>query len=374
MKDQKIDFLQKLKYIFLDISLLYRNFIHWNISKGIIAIWSFVLWIICSLPFFLLVGVLSFLDPIEWSNIIGYLALGQAIDFDVLGGLLEYPFYVLLEVFLILLWIVALIIGSSYGVLLRTNLYFSYIKKRNLSFRENFYFQRWMFAQYIRVFFRILGYLVVPIIIFIALFLGLYILFRIELLSFHLFSVISFVCFCVTVISLIYMSFRIWFVYPILLDKKNVLDFPPAKEVLQTSRNITKGIVVFPFLLVAFIYWLFVLPFNMVEETLNTNGSDAKMYLAYKTGQLSIQTEETREIYAILQVQFEWKTDNEVVEDIVWLGRAKLLFIIVSFLLISGTFEMLAVSFYLHFLQKTKKKSLVSRIAKKVLKKTKKEL
>jgi len=65
----------------------------------------------------------------------------------------------------------------------------------------------------------------------------------------------------------------------------------------------------------------------------------------------------------LLQESFHQTPDNEIVQDIVWLGRIKALFIIMSFLVLDGVFQMLLVSFYIHFLKKEKKKkSLMSRL------------
>jgi len=66
-------FIEKSRLVIEDIILLYRNFIHWNISKLIIALWGFVLGMIMSIPFFVVVLILASIDPIDWTQILGYL-------------------------------------------------------------------------------------------------------------------------------------------------------------------------------------------------------------------------------------------------------------------------------------------------------------
>jgi len=108
-----------------------------------------------------------------------------------------------------------------------------------------------MISQYIKVFSKALGYIVAPFIVFVGVFILLYVLFAGNILSFNLFSIVSFVFFIITLIVFIYISFRVSFIYMILLDKKDILVFDTAKDVVNTSRNITRGIIVFPFLLLA---------------------------------------------------------------------------------------------------------------------------
>ena len=97
-------------------------------------------------------------------------------------------------------------------------------------------------------------------------------------------------------------------------------------------------------------------PFHMVETYLHTNQEEAKQYLSYKTWQTKILSQEAQLDYQFLQEQFSGKTDNEIISKIIWLWRGELVFAIVSFLILQWVFQMLLVSFYMHFLVKNKKK------------------
>jgi hypothetical protein len=57
--------------VYLDILTVYKNFVHWNISKIIISIVSFLFGILLALPFLLLAGFIAYLSPIDWKSIIG---------------------------------------------------------------------------------------------------------------------------------------------------------------------------------------------------------------------------------------------------------------------------------------------------------------
>ena len=71
--------MKKLPLMISDVLILYKNFIHWNISKVLIALCSFLLGVLLAIPFFLVAFVVSLLGPIDWGELIGNLALGQSV-------------------------------------------------------------------------------------------------------------------------------------------------------------------------------------------------------------------------------------------------------------------------------------------------------
>jgi hypothetical protein len=74
---QKEGFFFFLKTIYRDILLLYRNFFHWNVSKILITISSFLFALFLSLPFFLILAVIMYFDPIDWRDMLKNIASNQ---------------------------------------------------------------------------------------------------------------------------------------------------------------------------------------------------------------------------------------------------------------------------------------------------------
>jgi len=112
-------------------------------------------------------------------------------------------------------------------------------------------------------------FLVIPFVVFLLLFIVLYILFNSNFISFNALSMVSFMGFIVALLTFIYISFRISFIYMILLDKKDVFVFEKAKNVVNTSRDMTRGIVIVPFLFLALCFGLLTSPFQITENSIN---------------------------------------------------------------------------------------------------------
>lgn len=349
-------FMKKLPLMISDVLILYKNFIHWNISKVLIAFCSFLLGVLLAIPFFLVAFVVSLLGPIDWGELIGNLALGQSVWYEVLGSFLDSPVYVAISAVFVILGVIAMILWMNYNMLLHTNLYMSYAKGKKLPYFSNLYFHRTMFCYYTKVFFRVLGYVLTPWIIFIVFFVALYALHYVWFLGEWVLVVLSLIAFVFCVLAFLYISFRFAFVYMVMLDKKDILKFDNISKVLQKSREITRWWIILPFLWVVLLFTIVFSPFHMVETYLHTNQEEAKQYLSYKTWQTKILSQEAQLDYQFLQEQFSGKTDNEIISKIIWLWRGELVFAIVSFLILQWVFQMLLVSFYMHFLVKNKKK------------------
>ncbi len=345
------EFFQKTKDVFWDIFLLYKNFFHWNGSKILIKISAFLLGLALSVPFFAILAGFLYFDPIEWTNVFLYVGSSEAIWFEVLWHFMDHPGYVLVAGILLFVSCFMFIVGASYWVALETNLYLGYTRGEKIPYFSNYYFKVPVIRNFLKLFFLGIGCAFLPIAGFLFVFGFLYLFYALGILSFDMLSWISWVTFLVSLILFLYIAYRVSFMYMLMFDKEDVLDFAPATETLKRSIAITKGNVVFAFLFFVFLLSIVLIPFSRIWDRLDRTQLDAKLYLQYKTTDANLNEEEQFD-YQLLQKEFEWYSDSQVIDVIIHNGRMKVLYIILGFLFIDGVFQMMMVSFYIHFLKR----------------------
>jgi len=349
-----------IKNIFTDISFLYKNFFHWNISKILILLASFLVWMILSLPFFFLMIVLGFIDPIDWMS----LWFEEHTFFsDVANYALIHPFYVLGWIFLCMLWGIFLFLWSSYAIVLESNLYLNYFKKNKLGFKDNIYFDKKKIVTYFWIFAWILFYLSLPLFAFSTLFLIAFLLFKVFTISITflaiLFALIAFIC----VVWFLYVAYRLSFAYLTFVDTENYFLPKKAKFYIDQSFALTKWKVFFKFLGIFALFSILLAPFNLINIELDENINDMRGYLSYQTGQRQIENIQDEYFYNFLKEEFSGMSNDEVFSKMQSTYVLQILYTLFFFLVIGGIFTMVLTSFYrrvleIHTSEKKEKKEI----------------
>lgn len=138
--------------IFGNITLLYRNFFHWNISKIYIFLYANIVGFIVSLPF---VGV------IIYQYFTSYSKLGLSVSTEEF--LLSNIGTIIITVLLILCIATIFIATYTYGNFLLQNVYKSYLRGEKLPYTKNLYFSLKHFRAYMGILGWISLYLLAPI-------------------------------------------------------------------------------------------------------------------------------------------------------------------------------------------------------------------
>lgn len=129
-----------LRYIWNDVSLLFRNFIHWNLSKIAILGITFVISTILSIPFFAILWWISkgIVDSLGLAGLEAFFTSGILPD-STLTSLLENIWVVggIIGMILIILTIYTCIM--SYGYYLTVRVYQSYVDGAKLPILKNEY-------------------------------------------------------------------------------------------------------------------------------------------------------------------------------------------------------------------------------------------
>jgi len=343
MKNAFSRFFDLLKNICTDISFLYKNFFHWNISKIFMLVWSFLIGVLLSLPFFLLMWILALLDPIEWSSLL-------ASDINIYMSIAQYiaihPFYILAEFILFLIGIVCLFLWMSYHIILESNLYLHYFKKEKLPFKQNYYFN----AQKLYIYFGILGwigvYLLLPAFVLIGIFILLFLAFKFLFLPEIILSILLFIALLVCLVWFLYLSYRLSFSYLVFVDQPDQDEKQKAKSYVQKSLSLTSWKVFFKFFWIILIFMIVFAPLNLIGANIDRSIAEIRNYFGYKSGQIQIVDESDQFQYEYLELLFADETDEELISDLQRYYIQQVIYTLLFFLFVSWIFGMTMASFY----------------------------
>lgn len=263
------------KVIVWNAFIPYKNFINWTISKIFINISSFLLWLLFSLPFILLLIICVNIDSVSWITISRSVMSSNTIWLDVISELFSNIYIVIIEFFIFILALLWFVFWYSYKNLLISNLYLNYIEWNILSYSQNLYFNFKKIFEYFKVFNFVWLFLLIPVIIFlIGFWVLIYMFWGIEK-AFYLvnqseinyFSVILWIWFFINLFLFIYLAYRMSFSYIILMDEKKYFQNYNAFFYIKESFNITKD-KIFYLIISAIILVLFVWIFGYLGQLL----------------------------------------------------------------------------------------------------------
>ncbi len=343
MKNICVRFLHLLKNIGTDVLFLYKNFFHWNISKFLILIASFVVGLLLSLPFFILLLILALIDPIEWSKV-------MFSDINIYMSIAQYiaihPFYLLAEFILFVIWVALLFLWMSYHIILESNLYLHYFKKEKLPVKKNFYFDASKIYTYFGILSWLLAYLMLPILVLLWVFIVLFIGFKFFFLPEILLSVILFIALAICAVWFLYLSYRISFAYLVFVDQVDENEPQKSRSYVQKSLALTSWKVFFKFFSIIIIFTILLAPINLIGANMENNINEIRNYFWYKSGQVQIVDESDQFEYEYLRWLFSEKTDDELISDLQTLYFQQVVYTLLFFLLCSWVLTMIMTSFY----------------------------
>ncbi len=352
--------LELLKQVLKDIILLYRNFLHWNLSKILIKISSFLLWIILSSPFLIIIVVFCFIDPINWWDIITSTVDRNNMSLELVRDIWTYPFFIIIETLLWILAFFAFFLWNSYSLPLESNLYLSYINSDRIKLFKNYYFKVDKIKKHILIMLRIVWFLFIPILIFLLSFIIFYIvvnLFWIQTtessLLFKGLVFILWILFIACIFAFIYIGYRVNFSYMIFMDSKKYKKEETPKFYIKESFKLTKWIVFIRFLLIIIFILTILLPFSIFSSSLAKDEVEIKNYLVYKYWLVDVTKEKSVEnYYKSLDLKYSEMSDEQLETLITYNWYLQYIFYIFSLLFLSGVVNMTLISFYRRELMK----------------------
>ena len=330
--------------IFWDIIFVYKNIIHFLISKILIALSILVYIFLFLFPIFLIFWIIFyFLGFFDW-NFNPYVFLGNY-------------YYMWFWISFVLLLFLVYWISYSWGQILLTRLAFGYVNREKLPFSKNYYFNKELFFVFFKIFFLLLLITSIPFLIWILGFFIIILIFwglsnSLEVVNTWISNPLSVWLLILTVISLIifiYLVYKTIFTYVILIDKysrwKNLKNW---FYYIKKSFKFTKGIKrFFKLLLITFLVWIITFPVYFFEDYFSNKANEVKNYLYYSLiysswkdlWDFSVDYEKLKlnySNYSIEELNFMIKKYNYLT----------ILFYILEFVFIWGIYNLVLISFY----------------------------
>jgi len=293
-KSEKTNFVIQL---FIDFILLYKSLIHWNISKLGIYLGSILLWIILSLPFFIIYGYfwdLSFLNI--YINLFSWISISSFDSFIInLVYIYKSLAYIILLLFsfdflniIFLIWWILFLFSFFYSSFLLIKISDWYLKWERINFKSlDFLNYKKIIRFFVLSFLNIL-ILLIPVLLF---FLLVWVLF---LFSWNLtelnamvlassknyFSILSLVFLILCSILLIYIIYRIVFSYFILSEDNEFNKERWVFSYIKESFLVTKSYkLFFKFISVILIFLVLLLPFKYIWFLIITSSNWITWYM-----------------------------------------------------------------------------------------------
>lgn len=331
------------KNTFIDVSILYKNLLHWNISKLMIFVYAILVWFLSIIPFAIIFFIYSLFSWVPFSDFVNSIA--NNIFMPSLFWNIIYLFA----------WF-TYTISYFFSFMLFIKLYNWYLEWNKIKYLNKSYLDYKLYLKYVLL--TILGLLIfiLPIFFFLVIIFVLILLFgwvdattNLVLWNYsNLFSIISLVIFILLLIKLYYLFYRFIFSYFILVDKR--FENFGIKEILKKSYDITKWYKKFlKTTLIFIITFSLYLPFSIVSTYISWNYSDLNNYAEYLN--LKPEDQETLKwintyLYEGLEQKFDW-IDVEVIDSMQIRYYIYLkVFNVIEFIFIFWVFTMVLNSIY----------------------------
>lgn len=336
-----------IKNIFHDVIYLYKNFLHWNISKVIIFLWSIFLWFLAILPFVIFIFLYWYFVDLDLKDL-SFQIVSNSLWNDWIVNIFLYvsKFFF---VFAYLYWYVLLV-----------HLSLHYVKGKKMKYFSNYYFDIARIRKYMSITIFSALLLALPVLLFFILIFGLVLVVWVEesknliILSSsngenNFFTIISLLFFIVSSIWFVYIFYRVCFTYFIFIEDakhaKGSLDY------IKKSFSLTKGWKsLWRLLVILLIISPFAFTVKFIWGYLEHEASHLNNYLVVKNitpeEEEYLKTTPQYSYYQSLIVKYSDIPEDELKSMGVKNDVSFLLFSVLSFILIYGVFTMILSSFY----------------------------
>lgn len=383
---------------FVDILLLFKSFIHWNISKLIILIYSIVLWFVSVLPIIIIFFIYTFFSDVNMIMLIEWMFSWKLL-FNFVWNIL---LFLIIAIYFIMF---------SYSNVLLLRLSNSYINWKRINYKNEIYFDFVRIIKYFKLTLLNILILTIPLLI-LWLLIAILFLFSwtflettelIQSWAFNYFTIFSWLFIGISLLVIVYLYYRIIFSFLLLADDSFYKENKKVTDYIKESFNRTKWnlksiilvlliiswLIILLMLLFSIIYifdnyknyswasfkkyidnifskinwnikflkltllisifFLLILPINYVWEVLENNSNylvDYSWYMNLTEEQKLSIPDDNMYYYEALKIEFNGKTTEDINKKIKFNYAYIILFTIFNFAFIYWLFIMVFTSFY----------------------------
>lgn len=342
------NFVLEFRSIIGDVLFVYQHFFHWTISRILISVWSIVLGILVSVPFFLFAVLMAWIDPISW------LAYFQdtADTHVVFDHLASHPYWFVSILFLLLTSAIVFLLASSYSLLLMARLSYKYTQRKLLDYTKNLYLSWRHIVTFMSLFSLNFVYILAPVMIWCGWVFFVYFFYHAEHISFSFLSYSLLALTLILIFAVAYVSYRILFWYIVLATEKDLKNILKARKYLHHSIKITRGKNILKFFFLLAIYALITFPFQYIDTTLNAKVQRLKDALEFRVEKINNIDAANMPYYEFLNEEYKGYSDTQIVDSIMKYSWVSVAYFIFYTLVFGWLFVTLLTSFYVRVLEK----------------------
>lgn len=347
-KDFFAEFWKEFTQITKDILRLYRNFFHWNFSKiiaNIVALWVGLL---LALPLFLFAVFIALIDPIPWGTFIIYQVQWVNPIVEVLSYATIHTFSFVVMTIVMILTLILFLIWNAYSNVLLSRIYNWYLDDKKLGFKDNVYFSLPHIKKFTFIAFWHAIILFIPFLLLWSIALVFIALHGGGIISLEVFSILLFILLLVSILTLSYILYRILFsVIHLSFDSAEKVEKHTWWHYIKKSFKLTSSIRKYAkFLFVLAFLFLITHPYRILGDNLQEDASRLGNTIEYRA--LSLADPEIAQESPLRDTAmfYEELTDEQLFANYRWATLLLIFLSILWFLLISGLYTMVFVSFY----------------------------
>lgn len=346
------------KLLIKDLFRLYRNFLWWTLRKIVISLWSLFLWILASIPVFLIAMIVGFIDPIEWQNIALYVLGGESPSYELLSSFAEHPWGIAFMLFLLFLAFAIFAIVSQISVFLKYKLAYQYMQEKSDPLTSYLIRDKKQLSRFIKLLGYIALYVAIPIFLcFLMLLAGVFAQ-RSGSIGIGGTEILILVSVFGALASGIYAYYRCSAAIPLMYQAE--WDAPDAsikihsyiKESFRLTRS-KKNFLKF-FLLVIVVFGILNAPFKIAHNTLENTKEVLEDAIAYTSWATQSIHPDEQAYYDYIMSEFEGISYESLLSQRIGVTRLDFLVSIFAYLLIGALFPFLVTSFYIRILKEEK--------------------
>ncbi len=339
----------QLKQIFWDVGYLYKSFLHWNAGKILIYIWSFVIWVLCALPFLVIAVIFGYIDPIAWQEIIWSGMRGQvAVEnpLETFQTIIDHPFWFSLQLILISVASLFFLFGTSYGTYLLARLSDSYVDREKYALGRIMRLNKSSLRTFIGVISWNSFFLLMPVISWVVIITFLAMFWESGVLSENWALGLMTGTTIIAVLGGLYLLYRLFFSVIILAHSSETGPFEKSLSYVKESMSLTRNRGFWKFVAVLIIFSLLTAPARMVGTYIGRQMEDMETTFLYNSGVVQVTDPETSEYMRYISQKFADYSSEELQERYRDFSIYLFVYVLIYMLVLSGLPTMVVVSFY----------------------------
>jgi len=348
-----------IKIVFLDIYSLYKKFFRWNIEKIKISLFSFLLGILVSIPFFLIAWIIAYFSNIDWMQIVSALLYQNSLILDII---MNNPVTFFSVSIFFVLWVISLLFWIFYSIILLFKLSLNFIKgDYKLEFKKDYFnfkiilnFFKLLNLNFLILLWIFLIYLLEMFIV-VLLFWGIWNIQTMMLGGSKIFPIISLILFIIFALVFFYSIYRLIFSFIILIDDKHN---KWSIDCIKKSYKLTSSkLSFFKFILLGFLLLLVSIPWATYSKYLDNTYNKINDYIYYSNlwdkDQKKLLKTSKAYYYNNLNIEYASYDKVKLNSDLSFFNNMQKIYFVISYLLFYWIMYMFFVSFYIRELKKS---------------------